>query len=78
MKYYVEAYRTRSLCKTYDVMELYEAPMMFGPWKRLKTAKRKRAELNKDRVVCMKLGDDQYKDYGPFFRKVRIVEVPSE
>lgn len=74
--YRVEAYRSLSLCRAYEVMELRHEPMYWGPWKRLKTAKKKAAELRKDRCVCMKRADVGYVDYGPSFVKVRIIEEP--
>lgn len=78
MKYYVEAYRTRSLCKVLDVPELYDKPMLFGPWKRLKTAKAKKAAMNKERFIAQLSGEDEFRDCGPTYRNVRIIEEPSE
>jgi hypothetical protein len=78
VKYKVTAYRTRSLCKAYRIFEHYNTPMEFGPWKRLKTAKRKRAELNKDRVLVCGTAGGQTFDLGPAFRLVKIVEVAEE
>lgn len=74
MTYTVEAYRSLSLCRAYAVMELRHRPMHWGPYKRLKYAKRKATALRKDRCVCMKRDDTEYRDYGPSFVKVRVVE----
>jgi hypothetical protein len=51
--------------------------MEFGPWKRLRTAKKKRAELNKDRVRVQYVPNGQAHDLGPSFRDVKIVEIPE-
>ena len=72
MRYRVEAYRSLTLCRVFDVMEFRHEPMYWGPWKTLKTAKKKAAELRKSRCRTVE-SDGVLKDHGPDFVKVRIL-----
>ena len=72
MRYRVEAYRSLTLCRVFDVMEFRHEPMYWGPWKTLKTAKKKAAELRKSRCCTVEVGGN-VTDHGPDFTKVRIL-----
>ena len=74
MKYKVVAYRSRTLCRVFRCLELYDKPITWGPWKTLKRAKRERAMLNKERCQTIDI-DGNVTDHGPTFRKVQIVEI---
>lgn len=74
MKYKVVAYRSRTLCRVFRCLELYDKPITWGIWKTIKSAKKQRAKLNKDRVQTV-AEDGTVTDHGPTFRKVQIVEI---
>jgi hypothetical protein len=74
MKYLIVAYRSRSMCKTYAVMHLKDQPLTWGPYKRLKRVKRIVADMRKERCIAARRGED-YKDHGPMWANVKIVEV---
>lgn len=76
MKYAVYALRSRTLCRVFPMQELFDKPIFVGSYKRLKTAKRKRAEWNKGRVITIDPGG-RITDHGPSMRKVWIEEIPE-
>ena len=76
MKYRGVAFRSASLCRVCDVRELRNKPMYFGPWKMLRTAKKKATELRKERAVYSVQGGP-FIDYGPMCSRVYIEEVPE-
>ena len=73
--YVVKALRSRSLCRVFSVPELYNKVMEY-PYVSLGFAKRKRAAMNKERVLYHS-PEPPHKviDGGPSFRKVWIEEV---
>lgn len=75
MTYIVTAYRSYSACRTWYVGHLRGEIMTWGPYKRLKPAKRKATELRKDRVEVVDRANGELRDCGPSFVNVKIVEV---
>lgn len=77
MRYRVVALRSRTLCKLWGTPELYDKPMILGPYKRLKYAKKIRAVWAKDRVMVAPFPGSPFVDLGPTCRSVKIEEVPD-
>lgn len=78
MTYIVTAYRSYSVCRTWYVGHLRGEIMTWGPYKRLKTAKRKATKLRKNRVTVVDRANGEPKDCGPSFVNVKIVEVAEK
>lgn len=76
MRYIVEAYRSATLCRVFNVREHRHKPMTWGPYKRLKFAKKKATELRKDRCIAGFPPDFEMVDHGPSFVNVRVLEEP--
>ena len=77
LSYRIKAFRSLSLCRAYDVMELRREPMYWGPYKRLKFVKQKAAELRKERTLVYGENLKDIIDVGPVYAKVLIIEEPT-
>lgn len=76
MSYTVHAVVSRSFDRINGFKPWRKHEVVKGPYKRLKFAKKVRAQLNKDRAIfdC----GDGFKDYGPTFSKTWISASPTK
>lgn len=75
--FYVEAFRSFTLCRVYNVREHRNKPMIWGPFKREKFAKKRATALRKDRCVAGFPPEFEMVDHGPSFVRVRVFEVTA-
>jgi hypothetical protein len=75
VSYRVVAYRSATCCRVWDVKELRDEPIVYGPYKREKFAKKVATKLRQSRVRTIER-DDSTKDWGPSYASVKVEPTP--
>ncbi len=73
--FYVIVMRSATCCRVWGNPELRHKPIINGPWKRLKTAKKKAQQWRAYRVETVEYFGGPVTDHGPTCSSVKIVEV---